>query len=118
MPLRLIDLAKSAKTAAFTYAGETVTLTYRLGQVTPRMLAEVATITDLSLIAERVASLVSAWDVEEKPGQPFPLTAERLAELPLHFLLTVLRQVVEDARPGEAAAPGSDGNAPASGATS
>ncbi len=48
-----------------------------------------------------LAELIKSWDVFEDDEQTvmFPLTPDRLAELPIPFRMAVLNAVLEDIRP-------------------
>jgi hypothetical protein len=44
-----------------------------------------------------LAAMLTRWDVEEDNGEPIPIAVEAWKHLPMSFLLTVLRDVIDDA---------------------
>ena len=115
MPISLKTLASSSASVTFPYAGDSVTVVYYPVRVTEKTIAQMQVFveSDEANIGPGFASfndvlvhLVKSWDVYEDEAQTvmFPLEAERLADLPIAFRMSVLNAIMGDIRP-EAMAP-------------
>lgn len=62
---------------------------------------EASLIAGFSSMNEVLASLIKSWDFfeDEQQTQMVPITAERLASLPIVFRMSVLRGILSDIRP-------------------
>lgn len=110
--MKLSDLTAKTKNITFDYEGESVTLDVRHQLVTPKLIADLALLDNLSVdsaarmhaISEHLAQLVAKWDVLDTDGAMFPLDVDRLAaEIPVAFQARCLMAAVQAM--GEAAAP-------------
>lgn len=115
MPVTLSKIANNTASVTFAYAGESVTVDYFPAKVTERTFAQIQSFAGLNMdtvaasfgsFNEVLASLIKSWDVYEDEDQliMFPVTPDRLAELPIAFRLEVLQAILGDIRP-EAIAP-------------
>lgn len=131
MPLTLTQIAANRASVTVTYAGQTVTLEYSPALITEKAIAEMSALSDsaarpatgdasdeanedaarslsefsgmMGAINDLLCRIVLAWDVYEDDAQTvmFPLTPDRLADLPVEFRSLCLRAVFGGMRLGE-----------------
>lgn len=128
MPLSLFQLAANRASVTIEYAGQVVTLDYAPALITEKTIAEVSDVaTGAQALAEPGADsaagagglttittfmgalntllcrVVLSWDVYEDEAQTvmFPLTPERLAELPVDFRAACFQAIFSGLRLGE-----------------
>lgn len=115
MPITLTKIANDTASVTFPYSGESVTVEYLPSKVTEKtfkqlqvfsQISDVTIIDSFGALNDMLVSLVKSWDVFEDDGQQvmFPLSVDRLPELPIMFRATVLKAILGDIRP-EALAP-------------
>lgn len=84
--LSIKDLAADKRTITIPYGEHEVHVTYRPSTITVAFSKRVG-VDDISEIA---ATAIDAWDVADDDGNPYPLTADKLAELSVGFLRRVM----------------------------
>src|SRR4051794_7181704 len=104
MPLTVSALHQQAEQFTVEFAGETLTGTYRAHAFTPELEDLISgadeTKTRSRTFTEAMARLVAGWDLLDKPGgKPWPITPEKLAQLPSALLLAVMTAIAEKNRP-------------------
>jgi hypothetical protein len=112
--MKLSDLTSKTKPVTLDYNGEIVTMTVRCQLITPKLIADLGVLDDLTVdsaermhaVSEHLARLVASWDVLEDDGSMFPLDVDRLtAEIPVEFQMRCLLAAVQVMQVGEAPAP-------------
>lgn len=103
MPIRLSDLKAATKTITIPVPGtdDTLTITYRLGEMTPERVDRLDELmeqphTTSELWAMTLAIIVS-WDLLDDEDQPIPVTPEAIASVPSPVLSWINRRIAEDA---------------------
>jgi hypothetical protein len=96
----------ATRTAVLEWEGESFTVVYAPGTVTPNSLADLRSraVTDgedMALLTFLADVLVS-WEVTEDDGTPIEPTVVNLGGFPIGFLAHVLEGIQEDIQPGEA----------------
>ncbi len=109
MPVTLTQIAANTASVTFAVGTETVTVVYYPGKVTEKAIARMQGMSDMTgenvlagfgAFNETLASLIKKWDVLEEDGVTmFPITPERLAELPVGFRIQVIGAIMGDLRP-------------------
>lgn len=111
MPISMQQIAANTATATFRYNEEDVTIVYLPSLVTEKTFAQLTTIDslkDTSQIAESFANLndilcrlIKTWDVfdDEAMTVMFPLTPDRLQELPIDFRMRALQAITGSLNP-------------------
>ncbi|AZF90301.1 MAG: hypothetical protein BPHS0_15 [Phage 5P_3] len=107
MPLRLSSLKKSLRTITMEWDDNTLNVTYRLGEVTPERADRLAAMFEESRAEDRsnaeiwadILAVVESWDILGDDGNPLPVTAETLAQIPITILRGIAEEITEDARP-------------------
>lgn len=79
------DLSNDKRDIVVTYGEHKISVTYRPSTITDEFLERHRT----DSMAASIAEAVDAWDVVDDDGQPFPLTLERLATLPIALMRRV-----------------------------
>jgi hypothetical protein len=80
------------------WEGEVVGITFDPAKYTPHLEAQVMALGESEgsrALVPFITELLTAWDITED-GQPFPVSDDAVASLPLGFLVTVIRKVAED----------------------
>lgn len=119
--MRFSDLARKTRAVTLDLGdGDTITGHYRHGLITPRLVHDILaldtgrmrsappdeTAAALDAVAGHVARLIADWDLREDDDRaPYPLTVDRLRDLPLPVLIALIMACVEDMNAGEKAAP-------------
>ena len=102
MPIRLGDLRKERKRVTFPFAGDTVTLVYTTGAVTPELEARAFAIDDdhhyLGGLADLLTEILVEWDVLGDDGRPLPITREQIGKLSAQFLGMAWSAITSDQR--------------------
>jgi hypothetical protein len=116
MALTLSKIANNTSTVTIAVDGEQLTITYYPSRVTEKTFAELQSFANMSetkdvaagfaSLNDILARLIKSWDLYEDDEQTvmYPLTAERLAELPIILRTQIIWAVMGDIRP-EAIAP-------------
>ena len=113
MPINLGDLTKQTRTVTVRFEGtdDTLTVAYRPHCLTPARQAAFSQATregrHTDVMIEGIQVLVTEWDLLGEDGQPVPLTAEALAEVPMLVLGAVGAAIGEDVTPGPLSSNGS-----------
>lgn len=108
MAIKLSQLKNKTKRVKFEFEGEKVTVDYRTGSLTPE--TQVVAMQMLGLDDDPspqvlndfvgvMVDIVSGWDVLGEDGQPEPVTPALMRKLPMSFLGSIFRAVMEDMRP-------------------
>lgn len=113
--MKLSDLIAKTKSVSLNYGGESLTLQVRTEIITPKLVADLASLDDASVsaaarlqsAAELLVKLVASWDLYDADGVTmFPLDVARLeSEVPLALQQQCLLSAVQSLQPGEAPAP-------------
>lgn len=76
--------------------GAVLNLTYDQSLLTPRVESELAGARDSAQMAKLLALLVTEWDLTEEDGTVVALEEDRLLDVPLVVLATVIKVVASD----------------------
>lgn len=122
MAVKFRDLLKETKRVTFDYDGESVTIDYHPGAITPQMQlvavgmqalgdekGEMAPGTMQALMNDYVnviVTMVKTWDVLGEDGVALPVDKQWVSRMPLAFLSAVFAAAVGDMRPNEKSAGG------------
>jgi hypothetical protein len=101
MPLDLQSYKATVKSVSVAVGGETLSVSYRPSELTPRFLKELkekSTGGDAETTAEMLFHILTKWDVTDG-GNPVPLTPEILASLGFDLLNAIVQAVMEDLNP-------------------
>jgi hypothetical protein len=110
LPVSLKNIASNVATVTFPYANESITIEYYPSHVTEKTIAQMRAFasTNEATIGEGFAAfndalvhLIKSWDVYEDDEQTvmYPLEADKFAELPIAFRMSVFNAVMGDIRP-------------------
>jgi hypothetical protein len=110
MGITLSKIANNTASVAVQYVDDIVNVVYFPSHVTEKTFADLQNFsnTDSSNIIANFAQLnallvglIKSWDVFEDDAQAimFPLTVDRLAELPIMFRMNILTGILGDIRP-------------------
>lgn len=103
--MKISDLRKGQRTLAVDLDGETLTLTYRTGAVTPATHDQALDLVEKQRVGAALARSLSlsllSWDLTDDNGAPYPVTEEALRELPVSFLDKVFTAIQEDLVPND-----------------
>lgn len=100
MPISIAELREEKRELALAFDGETFTVTYRPGVITPEFLEKMDTMSGPWWI-ENFPKVIAAWDVKDGDAVA-AITPEVVAQLPRRFLLYVMLECTLDVRPGKA----------------
>lgn len=106
MGIQVSNLRKDEKTFTFTKGDDSAEITYRPSAVTPKSMSKVRETDpnegDLAVVHllagnpdEDVHGVLVRWDVMDG-DEMWPITVERVSELPLGFLADVLKAIQDD----------------------
>lgn len=113
MPVSLIRLYRAKiGSVSIPWGEDTVTVTYKPLAMTPAMVDALIAknITDRGFLEAFALGIVDGWDILGEDGQPCPITAEFLRELPGEFLKAIYDAIMDDrAAPGDDEKKGSGG---------
>lgn len=94
---------------SFDYSGDEIKAEYYPGHVTEEVvrvfqavenIKEETAFDDMAAFNATLAKLIKSWNVTEDDGTTmYPLTAARIADLPLHFRGTMAAQIMQAFRP-------------------
>lgn len=112
MPVSFNHIITNAAEVTFSWQEDTITIAYYPGKITEKTIAELKTLANMKQDIESVVAgytalnavlvqLIKTWDVYEDEEQTviFPITMERLPELPLLFRAAVAKAILGDLRP-------------------
>lgn len=103
MPVRVSNLARNQRALTVPIDGETLTISYLPGRLTPAAEDELrAKIDDQRggpALASLLAEMVAGWDLTNDDGSAYPIDEPHLRELPTSFLAVVATAITEDMRP-------------------
>jgi hypothetical protein len=109
MPITASKIANNSAQVTLRYGEDTVNITYYPGRFTERTYAQLQAfdaassgqmVEGLGSLNDVLAHLIKDWDVLEDDGVTmFPLSVDRLSELPIVFRVQVLGAVMRDIRP-------------------
>lgn len=109
MPLSISELVRDRRTIYVPYYNQLVEVTYKPQLYTVAMAAAANTMP----VVEWLVTLVDTWDVTDADGTIWPITTEKLLELPLRLLSDIGYAIVQDVRLGEAQSSTGGGSQPA-----
>ncbi len=95
MPISLSDLQNNTRVLTLEYDGESVTIVYRPGVITPANSDDF----NRQAVVEQLEGLLVSWDIVDDKGKPLPVTKELLDTLPARFLAHLSGAIVGDLRP-------------------
>lgn len=95
MPITLTDLQGNTRTLTVEYDGDTVTIVYRPGAITPSSSQDFSRQTT----ADQLLELLVSWDVLDDKGKALPVSKDLLDTLPARFLAHLVSAIVGDLRP-------------------
>lgn len=107
MPLTVEKLRIGRATIAVPYGEDTVSVTYRAGEITPAWQAGLR-LSNHESVAKEICAVVESWDITEN-GEPYPLVVDKAVKLPLPLLRKILSDILYDVSPGKAIAVTSGG---------
>ncbi|GIV81729.1 MAG: hypothetical protein KatS3mg051_1083 [Anaerolineae bacterium] len=104
MGISIADLKKKTRTVRVEYLGETVTVDYRPGALTPEAQVRMGQVQDTAesarVMAEYLADTLVSWDVLDEDGKaPVAITTEFLMQCPSSFLGAIVQAILEDMAP-------------------
>lgn len=110
MPISFAQIASNTATVTVKVGEHSVHIDYYPGRVTERSIAIMYAFgsTDADTLAANyrafngmLVSLIKSWDVfeDEEETVMFPLDAERMADLPVGFRMSIANAILEDLRP-------------------
>lgn len=95
----LLDMATQRRQLQIPVGTETLTAVYDNRVITPAFLGAFSDPEqNAGALPAAVTSLVVEWDLTDEAGQPLPLSAETLRELPVPVLYQILAAVLTDYR--------------------
>jgi hypothetical protein len=98
------------RTVEVEWDGETASLEINRGAFTFPLMQDLSRAgEDPSVAARFIATVVSEWDLTENK-KPYPLTEEKILELPVDFLMAVVQTLSESVSPFEATRTKDDGS--------
>lgn len=95
MPIGLAELQSNTRTLSVDYDGETVTIVYRPGVLTPATSDEFGK----QATVEQLETMLVSWDVLDEKGKALPVSRELLDALPARFLAHLSGAILGDMRP-------------------
>ena len=95
MPISVSELQKNVRTLTVDYDGETVTISYRPGVITPATSDEF----NKQAAVEQLESLLVSWDLLDEKEKTLPVSKELLDALPARFLAHLMSAIMGDMRP-------------------
>lgn len=102
MPLTLAHLLADTKPLTLALYGDTLNLKYAPTAVstkTIRLFARIETLPDVDkaeTVTRLVSDIVRGWDLQDRDGGVVGLDRDSVSELPIQFLMDVLRGILED----------------------
>ena len=115
MSLTLAKIASNTATVEVQWGEDTIHVTYYPARVTEKTIQELqgmgamkdnasnpdAVVAGYTTLNSVLVQLVKSWDVYEDAEETvmFPLTQERLAELPMMLRVQILKDIMGDIRP-------------------
>jgi hypothetical protein len=122
MPVTLAKLAANTAEVKLAVGDDTVTITYFPARINEQVYADLSLLADptnrdvaanVGALNDTLVKLVKSWDVLEDDGVTmFPVSAERLSELPLVFRAEVINAIFADMRPNSAATEATQNSSP------
>lgn len=117
MPISLTNIVTNSADVDFNWGEESVHITFYPGKITERTMAQLKQLSQMTSDVDSVMAgyaalnhvlvqLIKSWDVyeDEAQSQMFPITEERLPDLPLFFRAQAAQAILGGIRP-EAIAP-------------
>lgn len=107
----IAEMTDGKATLLIAYHGLNVHVQYYPGKITERVIAQIQSFAQLTGddlaqgfrdLNRLLTDLIASWDLTENDGMTmFPLTGDRLAELPVLFRIEVLKAAMGDIRPND-----------------
>lgn len=110
MKLSRLMKPKEAKIAFGDAPEDVLTVVYRPGVLTPRMLVELEELDEMSAgkqteaVVALLPRIIVSWDLADDDGTPYPLEPDALMDLPLDVLMTVMQAITDREKPGKGSA--------------
>jgi len=99
MPLTVEKLRIGRATIAVPYGEDTVSVTYRAGEITPTWQAGLR-LSSHESVAKEICAVVESWDITDH-GDPYPIKLDAVAVLPRSLLGKILLAILYDMSPGK-----------------
>ena len=90
--------ADAVKSVVVPWGDESMTVTYRIGALSPALIAKLGKDATLATVVDFLAIVLQSWELEDEDGTA-PIDAAFMENLPLDFLNAVATAVIEDTQP-------------------
>jgi hypothetical protein len=120
--MKLSQLVENRRTVTIPIGSGEITLGYNPAGVTPRMFAMIEEVQQEAdnarvvtmTMARMLTQMVTDWDVTDDDGEPLPLTAAAMMDVPIQILSRICEVIfAEIAVPNSPSAPSDSGSSPA-----